>query len=207
MFHLYGLIVGVAIVSAWSVAERIEPRINKTAPWVLVFGILGARAYHVIDLWEYYQADTPGVLRIWEGGLGILGGIVGGGVGYWLGTRNQERGIRWNQLSAIVTGLPLAQAIGRWGNLANDELWGRGGQPLFLYESVMDLILFGILWSKKPRGRTPRQTVATYLVGYGLIRLLLEGLRVNPWVVDYWVAWGMVGLGVVLWLDTKRRRL
>ncbi len=205
MFHWYGLIVGVAGVAGWSVAERIEPKVNKVLPSVLLFGIVGARAYHVIDLWEHYSQNLGQILAIWRGGLGILGGLVGGAVGFWIAMqkRTNAKMNRWRVLASVVTGLPLAQAIGRWGNLVNNELWGEGGKPLFLYESLLSLVLFGLILSV--RGQAAKTRVGIYLVGYGLIRLALEGLRVEAWVMDYYFAGLMVVSGVLLWVGTKRR--
>ena len=130
MFHWYGLIVGIAIVAGWSVAERIEPKVSKLFPWVIAGGIRGARLYHVTHLWEYYSVHQGQILAIWEGGLAIFGGIMGGIVVLGLVAKNRDE--FWHALGAMVVGLPLAQAIGRWGNLVNNELWGKGGAPLFL---------------------------------------------------------------------------
>lgn len=54
MFHLYGMFIGLAIVVGYTVAEKLEPKVGRVAPWVIGLGILGARIYHVIDFWEYY---------------------------------------------------------------------------------------------------------------------------------------------------------
>ena len=206
MFHLYGLIVGIGVVAGWSVAERIEPRVNKVLPWVLGLGIIGARLYHVIDKWSYYSQHLGQVMAVWNGGLGIFGGIVGGIVGLLIAYYTiKPLNNLWSILGAIVTGLPLGQAIGRWGNLANNELWGIRHEPLFLYESILDLILFGILWklSSRAKSRDPSTTVGMtrlgiYLAGYGLIRLILEPFKPNPWIFGYYVAGSMVLSGLIL---------
>ncbi len=132
-FHWYGLIVGVGVVAGWSVAEKIDPRVNKVLPWILVFGIIGARAYHVIDQWSYYSQHLSQIVAIWNGGIGIFGGIIGGMVGLLLYKLTNKLTDIWEVGAAIVTGLPLGQAIGRWGNLVNNELWGKHHEPLFLY--------------------------------------------------------------------------
>ncbi len=195
MFHLYGLIVGLAIVVGWHVAERIEQKVGKVLPWVLLGGLVGARLYHVTHLWEYYAQNLGQIFFIWEGGLGIFGGIIGGVITLRLLTKETQT--FWQNLGAIVVALPLSQAIGRWGNLANNELWGRSHAPLFLYESILDLGLFVILWSR--RGQAPERRVAIYLLGYGLIRLLLEPMKPEAWRVGYVVAGMMVGTGLFLW--------
>lgn len=198
MFHPYGLIVGIAIVAGWSVAERIEPKVSKALPWILVFGLVGARLYHVIDLWEYYSQNPGQIMAVWNGGLGIYGAIMGGVVGLALYKRDF-----WELARAVAVALPLSQAIGRWGNLVNDELWGRGGAPLFLYESGLDLILFSILW--RMRNYAPGRVVGAYLLGYGLIRLMLEPMKPSAWWVGYALSvLFVVSGGVLLWVDRRR---
>jgi phosphatidylglycerol:prolipoprotein diacylglycerol transferase len=198
IFHLYGLIVGVGIVAGWSVAEKIDPKVNKVLPWVLVGGIVGARLYHVIDQWSYYSQHLLNILAVWNGGLGIFGGVIGGIVGLIIAYYTIKTLDYWKTLAAIVTGLPLGQVIGRWGNLANNELWGIHHEPLFLYESVLDLILFGLLWGPTMRGSSSQAKVGAYLVGYGVIRLILEPFKPNPWIFGYYVAGGFVAVGVIL---------
>ena len=198
MFHWYGLIVGIAAVAGLTVAERIEPKLSKALPGVLIFGLLGARLYHVIDLWDYYSLHPRDILAIWNGGLGIFGGIIGGVIGVWL-----SRGDRWKVLGALSVGLPLSQAIGRWGNLVNDELWGKGHTPLFLYESVLDLLLFVVLWRVHKRHGV-RRLVGMYLLGYGFIRLLLEPMKADPWWVGYVMIGLLIACGMLLWVDQRR---
>lgn len=196
MFHWYGLIVGVAVVVGWSVAEKIEPKVAKVLPWVLLGGIVGARLYHVIDQWAYYAQNLGQIVAVWKGGLGIFGGIIGGFTAFQISSFNlhftsQEK---LSILGAITTAAPLAQAIGRWGNLVNNELWGRNHEPLFLYESVLDIILFGILWKMRLGGSTEKSLVGAYLIGYGVIRLVLEPLKPGAW----WVGYGAAGILVVV---------
>ena len=173
MFHWYGFFIGLAIVVGWSVAERIDPKVNKVAPWVLVMGLIGARVWHVIDMWEYYGQNLTQVVAVWEGGMSIWGGLIGGGVGLWIGTRNQESGMKVKMLGAVVTGLPLAQAIGRIGNGVNGEFVNKVWLlPWWACEAVLDLLLFILIWRTRPTWR-----VWVYLIGYGLIRLVLQPYR------------------------------
>ncbi len=186
-FHLYGLIVGLAIVVGWGIAEKLEPRVRRGAPWIILWGIVGARAYHIVDMWSYYSQNLGQILALWNGGLGIYGGMMGGMLGLWI----YYKGEFLKVMAAVVTGLPLAQAIGRIGNGVNGEFitkviilpwWGA--------EAILDLILFGVMWTL--RGRTPRSRVGVYLIGYGVIRFWLEFWRVDKWM------WG--GLGVAQWI-------
>jgi len=203
VFHPYGLIVGIAVWVAVEVAVRVgkkyqidEKTVWAAAMWAVVSGVVGARIYHIIDQWPYYAQHFVEVGFLWQGGLGIFGAIIGGGLGliFFARGKNIKTG-EWLDLGAIA--LPLGQAIGRWGNYANQELYGKptalpwgiriGGikyRPLFLYESLLILIVFGLLWWMErgrllPWGRG--NYLAVYAIGYGVVRFGLEGLRLDPW--------------------------
>ncbi len=161
----YGFIVGVAAVVWWSIAEYLEPKLKRLIPWILLLSLVGARAYHVFEYWDYYQADITAIPRVWEGGLSIWGALLLGG-GY-LAFRVK------NMLWAVVTPLPLAQAIGRVANGVNGEFTSLVmGVPWWGMEAILNLFLFtGLLRAKK------EWRVGGYLVGYGLIRLVLQPYR------------------------------
>lgn len=180
MFHLYGLFIGIAIVAGWSVAEKIEPRVNKVAPWVIIFGIFGARLYHVMDMWSYYSQNLSSIVKLWEGGLSIWGGIIGGYAAFVIINHkfSNSQIEKWNILGAIATALPLSQAIGRIGNGVNGEFINKVWiLPWWAAEAGFDLTLFGILWFLRVRGLTPKFLVGVYLFGYGLIRYFLQPYR------------------------------
>lgn len=165
MFHWYGMIVGVAAVVWWSLAEFLEPKLKKVIPTLLILALIGARVYHVLDYCEYYQIERAAVLRVWEGGLSIWGALLlGGGYGLFY-----ARSMIW----AVVTPLPIAQAIGRLANYVNGEFTNAVlGIPWWGMEAILDLVLFGVMWQVKREWR-----LGVYLVGYGLIRLALEPYR------------------------------
>ncbi len=161
----YGFIVGVAAVVWWSIAEYLEPKLKRVIPWILLLSLVGARVYHVFEYWDYYQADILAIPRVWEGGLSIWGALLFGG-GY-LAFRVK------NMMWAVVTPLPLAQAIGRVANGVNGEFTHLViGVPWWGMEAMLDLILFGLIWGMKKEWR-----VGGYLLGYGLIRLVLQPYR------------------------------
>ena len=210
MFHLYGLLVGIAIVAAWSVGEARDSRVNKIFPWVMSFGLLGARAYHVIDWWEYYSSNLVMVLSVWNGGLGIWGGIAGGLLGFWFGSNFYRYHHKDELLAAIVMGLPLGQAIGRLGNAASGEFGERvGSMPWWAAEMCLDLILFGVIFRVSKLGNhQSKRIVGTYLVGYGLIRFGLEFWRTNSWkVASFGVAQWVSILSIVIGLLICRMRV
>jgi phosphatidylglycerol:prolipoprotein diacylglycerol transferase len=170
----------------------------------VIAGIVGARLYHVIDLYTYYFRFPIEILYIWQGGLGIIGAIIGGLIGLLYFLRKRKLKVMfWTDL--VIVSLPLAQAIGRLGNYFNKENfgtptalpWGQFIQkerrpaayteseyfhPVYFYEAILNLILFGILYylyKSKKITLGSGTMFYTYLIGYSLIRLGLELLRVN----------------------------
>jgi phosphatidylglycerol---prolipoprotein diacylglyceryl transferase len=233
-FHGYGLIIGMAIAVGWWLFDVIGAKsgLSESLRRRLVMagvagGVIGARLYHVIDYWSYYSAQPGEILMVWQGGLGIWGAILGGLVGVGV-VLVKKRELWGKTLDAVAVGLPLAQAIGRWGNWVNGELFGKPTnlpwglfvpmenrpagleqathfQPLFLYESLLSLFLFGCLWRLWKSGRLlgSGRIFGTYLIGYGLIRLLLEPLRIEVWTIvniptAQWFSWGAIIIGI--WL-------
>jgi len=219
-FYLYGLLIGLGILAAAGVVEIIRKKglieenelktwdVGGLILWVVGLGIIGARIYHVVDLWEYYVVRPKEILMLWNGGLGIYGGILGGIIGALIYSKNV-----WKRFLVIadivVVGLPLGQAIGRWGNFFNQELYGlpidsawgiyikpenrllevmeyERFHPLFLYESLWCLMIFIILWKVMVNKRIKLGKggmVITYLGFYGLGRFLLEYLRIESWQI------------------------
>lgn len=130
-FNFYGLVIAIAVIIAAWVAQRrwqalggFAGTITPIALWAVVFGLVGARLYSVVTSW---QVDTGGeplrALEIWQGGLGIWGGVAGGVLGGWLKARRMHLALP-PLLDMAAPALPLAQAIGRWGNYFNQELFG-----------------------------------------------------------------------------------
>lgn len=132
--HAYALcIIAGIIVALWLTSRRWRQRggqpgtVADIATWAVPFGLVGARLYHVITDYELYF--TPGrnpweALAVWEGGLGVWGAIAGGTLGAWIACR--RRGIPIAAFAdAAAPGIVLAQALGRWGNWFNNELYGR----------------------------------------------------------------------------------
>jgi len=128
--HWYGIIIASAVFIAGLVGTRVARWLNENPDdgWsmlliVMVLGVVGARVYHVIHLWDYYSANPALIPQIWNGGLGIPGGVVGGALGILLFTRS--RGLntaRW--MDVFAPSLLLGQVIGRLGNFVNQELYG-----------------------------------------------------------------------------------
>ena len=206
----YGLAIAVGVIVAVTVAQRRwaarggDPTdVSRLATWSVVGGLVGARAYHVITDYHRFQGRWLDVFKVWEGGLGIPGGLLVGVVtGVVLARR---RGLPAAQLLDVVApAIPVAQAIGRLGNWFNQELFGRPTDlpwglridpqhrpdgyehyatfhPTFLYEALWNLALAGVLVlyeRRQPSGR-PGRLFTMYVLGYGLGRLWVEALRID----------------------------
>lgn len=181
-FHWYGLLIGLGVVTAIEIvlyrSEKSErENLENAIWWVILAGIIGARLYHVIDFWgRYYSTNIIKILYFWEGGLGIWGAIACGVLGLSIYCYFNKLKF-WKYLDVMVIGVPLAQAIGRMGNYVNGELWGKNGEPLFAYEGLLNLVLFGVLWKVSTKKHKSGTLSGIYLIGYGVIRTLLENLR------------------------------
>lgn len=208
----YAVCIIVGIVAAVAIGERrwvarggLAGTVGDVAVWAVPFGIVGGRLYHVITTPEPYfgrGGDPAKALRIWQGGLGIWGAVILGGVGAWIGCR--RRGIALPPFAdAIVPGIAVAQGIGRVGNYMNQELFGRPTSlpwgleidpahrpagyadaltfhPTFLYESLWDLGLAVLLVVVDRRFRLGHGRVfAVYVAGYCLGRGWIEALRID----------------------------
>jgi prolipoprotein diacylglyceryl transferase len=239
----YGLMIGLGVVAAVYVLGRMfETKQVGTADdastismWAVAAGIVGARLYHVATDWERFDDDLGAIPQIWKGGLGIPGALVTGiGAGLYVAHR---RGLDMARVATCAApAIPVGQAIGRLGNWFNQELFGRPTDlpwalevdadkvppdyavgttfhPTFLYESLWNVGLFGVLLLVDRRLRLgPGRLLAVYIMGYGLGRLWVEGLRIDPadelgglrW--NQWVALaGIVGGAVYLLLTRGRR--
>lgn len=127
LWILAGIVVAVWLgEKRWRARGGSPGMVMDLATWMVPFGVVGGRIYHVVTSWPKYfgeGGDPARALRIWEGGLGIWGAVALGGVGAWIGAR--RRGVSLPALAdAIAPGIVLAQAIGRLGNWFNNELYG-----------------------------------------------------------------------------------
>jgi phosphatidylglycerol:prolipoprotein diacylglycerol transferase len=220
--HYYGIIIMVgAVLGAW-LASKLAVKYGQNPdivwdalPWLLVAGIAGARIWHVLTPpasmqargWSsnYYFSHPLDALAIWNGGLGIPGAVMGGVLALYIYCRKNK--INFGTFGdMLVPGLALGQAIGRWGNFVNQELYGAPStlpwaitidpayrlpayqavatyHPLFLYESIWNLLNVGLLlWLGKKFSEIlkPGDIMLTYLIVYPFGRFMLEFLRLDP---------------------------
>lgn len=198
---LYGLIIALAFflsLAFFQKTSKLNSRFhNRLFYGLIISGILGARIYHVLDHYNYYSQNQSEIIKTWHGGLGIYGGLLGSFLFLIYFTRKHRLKLL-PLLNDLAAPTALAQAIGRWGNYANLEVFGtptlfQFGQlvpfhlrplefqtfayfhPVWLYESLGCLLLFYFL-TRQSKNRT-----AYYLFGYGLLRFFLEFFRFDTW--------------------------
>jgi prolipoprotein diacylglyceryl transferase len=205
------IIAGIAL-AIWLGERRWRARggqpgdVIEIATWMVPFGILGGRIYHVVSSPQAYfgeDGDPVSALYIWEGGLGIWGAIALGGVGAWIGCR--RRGIPLPAFAdALAPGIVLAQAVGRLGNYVNQELYGRATDlpwaveidrayrpadmldqatyhPTFLYELLWNVGVAGlVVWADRRFRLGHGRAFALYVAAYTVGRAWIEGLRIDP---------------------------
>ncbi len=216
--HLYGLLIGLGVWAGLEIALKARPKLAKEAEqsfiWALTFGVIGARIYHVVDYWSrYYSQNLWNIFAVWEGGLGIWGAIVGAILGLYLYCRIKNKRML-PILDSFAVGAPIAQAIGRLGNWANGELIGKNGEPLFAYEATLNVLLFTILWRLAKKKTRNGKLFGRYLAGYGIIRIILEGLRPNEIIwrvggVPTAIIFGVVGIIIgisIIQMDSRSGR-
>lgn len=219
--NYYGIIIMAGVIAA-AVLSYIEAKrrnldtdiVWDSLPWVVLGGVIGARIWHIltppasmveqgITTW-YYLTHPLDAIAIWRGGLGIPGAVAGGALALYIYSR--KRGfsfLLWADI--IVPGLALAQAIGRWGNFVNQEVYGRPTNlpwaitidpqhrlpefrdistyhPLFLYESIFNLLNMGLLlWLNRKYSHKLKNgdVFLSYLITYPIFRFFLEFLRLD----------------------------
>lgn len=206
-FRIYSLLIFIGIVAAFFAAKGAaaargigQNHFENLIFLNVVFGLIGSRIYHVISSWDFYRQDLISVLYFWRGGLGIFGGIAAGLLTTYIYCRVRKL----NFLSAcdsLSLGTPLALAIGRWGNFFNQEAYGfptalpwkmyiapayrlpalesfNFFHPLFLYESILDVAVFLLLY-KISRNLKAGRLFGSFLILYSVGRLALSYLRAD----------------------------
>ncbi len=236
------IVAGIVLAVWWGnrryVARGGEPGIiTDIAIWAVPFGIVGGRLYHVIsDNQLYFGPEGAGwvaALRIWDGGLGIWGAVTLGALGAWIGAR--RAGILLPPVAdAIAPGIAAAQALGRWGNWFNQELFGRPTDlpwgleiaernrpsgyeefatfhPTFLYESLWLVgMVVVLLWADRRFRLGHGRVFALYVLLYCAGRVWIEALRIDTantvlgLRLNVWTAL-LVGLGALAYLVVSSR--
>ncbi|MFD9029647.1 prolipoprotein diacylglyceryl transferase [Streptomyces sp. NPDC059567] len=240
--YAFCIILGV-FVAIWLANRRWAARggdpgvIADVTMWAVPFGIAGGRLYHVMTSPDAYFGERGEPIRalyVWEGGLGIWGAIALGGVGAWIGCRRHRIPLA-AYADAVAPGIALAQAIGRWGNWFNQELYGRPTtlpwgleidvahrpsdmldiatyHPTFLYEFLWDIgVAALVIWAGRRFALGHGRAFALYVAVYTVGRFWTEYLRIDEshtflgLRLNNWTS-VVVFLGAIAWLVVSARR-
>lgn len=207
----YGVLIAVGIVLAYLIGRNLalkegikEDYLIEAVFFGIILGIVGARLYYVLFELDYYMKNPVEIFITWHGGLAIHGGIFGGLLSGFIYTRFRKKAnIKFWQAADIFTAvLPLAQAIGRWGNFMNHEAYGRPTDlpwkmfvpfeyrmpgygnheyfhPTFLYESLWNVALFIFLISYMKKRKNYGEVTGLYMIFYSIARFFIESLRLD----------------------------
>ena len=230
--HWYGIIIALAIMVSYTLAIRQckkfgirEDDLIDMFLMALPVSIVFARLFFVVFSWHLYRNDLLGIFRVWEGGLAIYGAIIGAILSVFIYSRMKKIDMLELCDFACVY-LPLSQSIGRWGNFINQELygsvtnlpWGMTGSrigsdpvhPTYLYESILNLIVFVILLRLRKSKKVKGSVLASYLMFYSVVRFLMEFLRTDEFGtgnIRYNQVFSvLVFAGAALWMVYLRKR-
>ncbi len=245
----YGLLIATAVLLGVTLSQYLAKRrhvnpelLGDLVVWLVLTAIPGARLYYVLFEWEQYQQNPADIIAIWKGGIAIHGAIIAGVIAALIFARINK--VSFWQLADLVTpSVILGQAIGRWGNFFNSEAFGsptdlpwklyipRANRPLeyvnydyfhptFLYESLWNLMVFGLLlflFFRSLRSQAPLKVGSlflVYMVAYSSGRIWIEGLRTDslmlgPLRIAQFVSLAgiLLGLGGLAWLYLFKRPL
>lgn len=201
--YWYAIIIaaGFIIATIYALANCEKHNVSKDTIYDiaiggLLFGIIGARMYYVLFDFESYKGSFFNVFKIWEGGIAIYGGIIGASIFAYIYCRRKKLNFL-NVFDVCAPGLLIGQAIGRWGNFVNAEVYGRetqsflrmtinggaGVHPTFLYESIWCAIglVFVICLMKKRKFYG--EIFFSYILWYSLGRIVFEGIRQTEYIL------------------------
>ncbi|NES23500.1 MAG: prolipoprotein diacylglyceryl transferase [Symploca sp. SIO3E6] len=245
----YGLLIASAVLIGVSLSMHLAKRrnlnpeiIGDLAIWLIIGAIPGARLYYVLFQWQQYAQRPEDIIAIWKGGIAIHGAILGGILTASIFARLNKVSV-WLLADLVAPSLILGQAIGRWGNFFNSEAFGRPTNlpwklyiapanrppnlinfdyfhPTFLYESVWNLLVFGLLINLffRDLNRKIHLKVGTlalvYMIAYSTGRVWIEGFRTDslmlgPLRIAQVVSLVAIALGLIglVWLYRIGRSL
>ncbi|MFZ5364925.1 MAG: prolipoprotein diacylglyceryl transferase [Patescibacteria group bacterium] len=231
--HWYGLLMVLGgllgLFLAWYLARYFKinrPWLFDLAFWWAIFGLIGGRIYYVIYAFDFYKDNPLDIFKIWQGGLAVHGVMIGAFCATFFFAR--AKGINWLKLFDLsAIGLVTAQIVGRWGNYFNQELFGRPTDlawgipilpinrpveyiaeqffhPTFLYESLLNIVLLGILlilvWLRFGKNIEIKNGIIffSYILGYSIIRFNMEFLRLDYSPVVFGVRWAQLFSGLLI---------
>lgn len=199
--YFYGIIIVFGILLCMYLIEKLsknkgieKDHLESLYFYLIIFGILGARIYSVLFFdFKYYKYNFWEIFKIWHGGIAIQGAIIAGTLTLYLYCKkNKLNLLKYLDIFALV--MPLGQAIGRWGNFFNEELYGKISSvpwaiyiqktgfhhhPIFIYEFILNLLFFFILLKIFKKHYEEGKIFLLYILGYGIIRFFMEFLRID----------------------------
>jgi phosphatidylglycerol:prolipoprotein diacylglycerol transferase len=219
--YWYGIVMAFAMTCALGLATHLAKRyqidsetIFDLAIWTIGAGLIGARIYEIFLNFSYYSHAPWEIIQIWNGGLAIHGGILGGALAIYIFVK--KKGLKFWTVAAILTpAVALGQAIGRWGNWFNQELFGLPTnqpwgipidyvyrpsgfetythfQPTFLYESIGSIVICAVILFLMYRHFKNQYIVAIYLIVYGILRFGLEMIKIDPAPIFLGLRWPQI---------------
>ena len=237
MVRWYSLFFALAVVAGvWLGLREAQrkgfdgERVQSLAMWAIVGGLVGARLFHVIDSWEVYAANPQRILNVWEGGLAVYGGLIGGvltGLVYAL----RHKLAAWRLADAAAPGMILGQAVGRLACIPNGDAYGAPANvpwafiytnpksmaprallgvpthPYAVYELLFDLLLLGLLWRLRRVFKTDGLLFLTYAGVYMAGRFMLTFFRMEQvvfWGLQQAQVVALLGLPIILLLALWR---
>jgi phosphatidylglycerol:prolipoprotein diacylglycerol transferase len=207
----YGLILAASILVGFFIARNnswkfgiSKSDLDDYAFWLVLLGVIGARIYYVIFNYNYFAQYPDEIYQIWQGGLSVYGSILAGLIFTFFYTRKKAYTF-WQLFDLIALSLPLAQALGRFGNFVNQEAFGtptnlpwkmfvsvrsRPPQfinfdyfhPAFLYEAILNVTIFFILYKILGKVKTGVLGLC-YLLFYSLGRFFIEAIRLDSFFI------------------------
>lgn len=234
----YGLILSASVLVGYFLARSQAWRfglshheLDNFVFWLVIVGLIGARVYFVLFEFSWFASHPIEIFKVWNGGISIFGALISGLLFTFIYSKNKIFPA-WQLLDLVGLVLPVAQALGRFGNFVNYEAFGLPTalpwkmfvpvvyrpekyliydffHPAFLYESLANLVLFFILWQL--RGKFKVGSIAlSYLAGYALIRVLIELVRIDSVIIGGVKADLVVGILVFIFalgLLIKRNKI
>ena len=210
--HWYGVIIATGIIISYLIGRGLaikeginDEHVAEALIVGVITGIVGARLYYVFSRWDIYSQVPGEIFKTWHGGMAIHGGVIGAMIGVFIYTKLRKKSsftfLQGFDIAALM--LPLAQAIGRWGNFCNHEAYGKPTDlpwkmyipprfrmpgyeafeffhPTFLYESLWNIGIFVFLfWFYKNKRKNFGEILALYMIFYSIARFFIEGLRLD----------------------------
>ena len=239
--YWYGILIFTGMICAYFLANHemvkkgfSDETLTEMMVYIIVFSLVGARLYFVLFNLDYYLLHPLDIIKVWEGGMAIHGGLIGGVLaGYYYTRKNNYSFFQFGDM--LMPSVLLGQAIGRWGNFINQE--AHGGpvsrafletlrlpefiinqmyidgvyyHPTFLYESIWNVVGIFILMRLRPKLKIG-QTFLLYLIYYSIGRFFIEGMRTDSLMIldllrtAQVMSLSLIVLAIIVWIYRNKK--